>query len=91
MKKYQFFFILLFIFAGTTILWSQAPDYLVMRSEFETIGNHVVDVDATDEASVGYNYAFTSGNEAGYFELRRGTGLILIAQSIPDQVGVITW
>lgn len=64
-------------------------DIRFMRSQYENVNDIIGDIDADGEGS-GIVYSIASGNEAGHYAIRLGTGEITVAAEIADQNDVVT-
>lgn len=62
-------------------------DTLVMRTEYESIGDEIIDLQDYNEGAS--NYVLTSGNNNNYYALDQNTGVLTIQNEIDDAVNSI--
>jgi hypothetical protein len=75
-----------FILLLGVLAWVNAQSSLVLRSEYEAPGDSLFDFSAV---RAGSSYTLRSGNEAGYYALDGQSGVLRVAQSIADVMGVV--
>ena len=62
-------------------------DTLVYRSEYEKVGDEIVDLNSKNEGSIAYY--IVAGNSAGYYSINISTGKISVAKTIADSFNQI--
>lgn len=79
--------LILYIFTTTTLMAATIKDTLILRSEYEAVGDVMYDINDPLEGSI--SYSILSGNSHNYYQINTKSGIISIATPITDVVGTM--